>query len=186
MQRIFLIHGWGGSPRNDWFPWAEKALKEKGYNVFVPEMPDTEHPKIGPWVNKLTETVGETRTDDVLIGHSIGCLAVLRFLGALKDGEKVSKVILIAPWQYLTLDEGESEEDAIPWIETPIDYGEIRIKANRIIAVFSDNDPWVPYGKNVEFFREKLNPEIITKHEMGHFTGEEGVEEVSFLLELLK
>ena len=183
---MFLIHGWGGSPNNDWMPWAKKALIEKGYEVFVPEMPETEHPKILPWLTKLKEIVGSPRPDDILVGHSIGTLAVLRYLETLDDSQKVATAILIAPWQYLTLDESESAEDVKPWVNTPIDYKKIKTKANKIIAVFSDDDPWVPYRKNVEFFKEKLNPEIITKHEMGHFTADEGFTELPFLLEFIK
>jgi len=186
MQRVFLIHSWGGSPKNDWMPWAKKALTEKGFEVYVPEMPDTENPKIRPWVSKLAESVGEARADDILIGHSIGCLAVLRFLETLKDDEKVGKVILVAPWQYLTLDKNENPAIAVPWIDNPIDYEKIKSKADTITTVFSDNDPWVPYQKNLEFFTEKLNPEVITKHEMGHFTAGEGSTEPLFLLELVK
>ena len=181
MQRVFLIHGWGGSPQNDWMPWAKKALTEKGFEVFVPEMPDTENPKIGPWVSKLAETVGKIRPDDILIGHSIGCLTVLRFLETLKDGEKVAKVILIAPWHYLTLDENENLAIAELWIKTPIDYEKIKSKAYKIITVFSEDDPWVPYQKNLEFFKEKLDPEVVTKNGMGHFN----MSEIPFLLELI-
>lgn len=182
MQRIFLIHGWGGNPKSDWFPWAEKELGKKGYKVIVPEMPDTGNPKIGPWVAKLAETVGEIRADDILIGHSIGCLTVIRFLETFKDNEKISKVILVAPWQFLTLDENENPEIAKPWQAENVDYEKVRVRADKFIAVFSEDDPWVPYEKNLEYFKEKLNPKIITKYQMGHYN----MTEIPFLLELLK
>jgi hypothetical protein len=185
MKRAIVVHGWAGSPSSDWMPWAKKSLERKGFEVSVPEMPETDNPKITPWVNKLNETIGKVQNDDILIGHSIGCLTILRYLETLKDNEKVSKVILVAPWQFLTLDENENPEIAKPWIETPIDYEKIKSKADKIIAIFSDNDPWVPFEKNTEFFKEKLNPEIITKQGMGHFTAEEGSAELPFLLELL-
>lgn len=163
-------------------PWAKSALEKKGYKVFVPEMPETENPKIDPWLAKLAETAGQVRPDDILIGHSIGCLAVLRYLETLNKNEKVSKAILVAPWQFLTLDESEDPLIAKAWTEGHINYEKIKTKANKFIAVFSDDDPWVPYRKNVEFFREKLNPEVITKHKMGHFN----MTEIPFLLELIK
>ncbi len=155
-------------------------MEEKGYEVFVPEMPDTQHPKIAPWAGKLKEIIGEPKEDDILIGHSIGCLAVLRFLQTLENS-KIEKVILIAPWHYLTLDENEDPDIVKAWTETPIDYKKIRSKADEFMAIFSDDDPWVPYKENVEFFKEKLNPELITKHKMGHFN----VAEIPFLPDLL-
>lgn len=185
MQRIFVVHGWGGSPNSDWMPWVNKVLGEKGYEISIPEMPDTDNPRISPWVNKLDETIGKVQKNDILIGHSIGCLTILRYLETLGDNEKVSKIILVAPWQFLTLDENEDPEIAKPWIETPLDYDKIKSKTDKIIAIFSDNDPWVPYEKNTEFFKEKLNPEIVTEHEMGHFTAGEGLTALPFLLDIV-
>lgn len=34
---------------------AKKTLEEKGYVVNIPEMPETEEPKITAWISKLTE-----------------------------------------------------------------------------------------------------------------------------------
>lgn len=181
-----MIHGWGGSPEGDWFPWAKEALAKRGYEVYVPEMPETKHPKIKAWLGKLKDTVGEVRPDDIFVGHSIGTSTVLRYLGTLKDRQKIDKAILIAPWQYLTLDEGESEEDAVPWMTSPIDYEKIKTKARRIVAIFSRNDPWVPMKKNLEFFKEKLIPEIVIKEGVGHFTEGEGLTKLPFLLKLIE
>lgn len=181
MSRIFLIHGWGGSPDSDWFLWAKKELEQKGYKVIVPVMPDTENPKIQPWLQKLSEVVGSTRKDDIFIGHSIGTLATIRFLESLNEAQKVNKVILIAPWHSLTLDENEDPEIAKPWIEEFVDWERVKSKADKVIAVFSKDDPFVPFEENLKFFKDKLNPEIIIKDKMGHFNQSE----IPFLLELI-
>lgn len=186
MQRVFLIHGWGGSPNNDWLPWAKEALEKSGYDVFIPEMPDTEHPKITPWVEKLKETVGIPKPNDILIGHSIGCQTILRYIEKLDDKQRVGKVILVAPWWYLTLDENEEQADADPWLKLDVNFEKIKTKADKFICVFSQSDPWVPYSKNVEFFKRNLNPEIVTKNGPGHFTSDEGADKIEFLLDLIK
>ena len=77
-MKAYLIHGWEGYPENCWFPWLKKQLEEKNYKVEVPEMPDTDHPKIESWVNKLKEIVIPDE-ETILIGHSIGCQAILRY-----------------------------------------------------------------------------------------------------------
>ena len=186
MQRIFIIHGWGGSPKGDWMLWAKRVLTEKGYEVFVPEMPDTEHPKIGPWIEKMKKTVGVPRPDDFFIGHSIGCQTILRYLKTLSEGIKVGKVILVAPWWYLTLDENEAQADADSWLKMDVNFEKVKSKAGKFVAVFSDNDPWVPIEENLEYFKEKLNPEIVVKNKMGHFTADEGSTELPLLLEPFK
>lgn len=181
MSRVFIVHGWGGSPERDWMPWAKRALKEKGFEVFVPEMPETENPRIAPWLDKLTETIGQVRRDDILIGHSIGTLAIIRYLQGLKDDQKVQKVILVAPWQTLTLDENEDPEIAKPWQVEDVDYEKVKTKADKFVAIFSKDDPSVPFESNKKYFTQKLNPEILVKDGMGHFN----IPEIPFLLELV-
>lgn len=186
MQRIFLIHGWGGSPGGDWFPWAKKALTDVGFDVITPKMPDTEHPKIVPWVKMLEKTVGKPEADDIFIGHSVGCQTILRYLENLNEGQKVKRVILIAPWWYLTLSESEAPEVAERWLNSFVDFSKIKQKANKFICVFSKNDPWVPYAINVKFFKKNLNPEVVSKDNLGHFTSDEGATKIEFLLDLVK
>jgi len=186
MQRIFLIHGWGGSPKNDWLPWAKETLEKEDYEVFAPKMPNTKHPKIEPWLDKLSKTVGKPKPDDILIGHSIGCQTILRYLERLNEDQKVEKVILVAPWWFLTLDENEEQADADPWLNSMINFDKVKTKANKFVCVFSKSDPYVPYSKNVEFFKENLNPDIITKSGPGHFTTDEGADKIEFLIDLIK
>lgn len=185
MRRIFLIHGWGGSPQGDWLPWANKVLTEVGYDVYVPEMPDTNHPKIDPWVNKLTKVVASPKSNDIFIGHSIGCQTILRYLEKLGEGQKVNKIILIAPWWYLTLGKDEDPKVAEPWLKSFVDFEKVKERANTYVCVFSDNDPFVPFKKNLEFFKENLNPDIVIKSGLGHFTADEGSTKIEFLIDII-
>ena len=101
-KRVFIIHGWGGGPKNDWIPWAILQIIDMGFDVISPQMPDTDNPQIGLWTKKLKELVGQPQKSDILIGHSIGCQTILRFLEKLPDGQKIDKVIMVAPWIILT------------------------------------------------------------------------------------
>lgn len=183
--RVFVVHCWGGSPLRDWMPWAEKSLKAKGFEVYVPEMPNTDSPVIGKWVEHLAEAVGEVDDNAIFVGHSIGCQTILRYLESLPQGKKCKEVILIAPWISLKNLTDDEKPIAKPWEETPIDLDKIKTKADKFIAIFSDDDPTVPYDENIKVFKDKLGAETITKHKMGHFTGEKGFTEIPFLLELL-
>ncbi|MFZ2200074.1 MAG: alpha/beta fold hydrolase [Microgenomates group bacterium] len=182
--RIFLIHGWGGSPRGDWFPWAKTEMENRGYVVVAPQMPDTDSPTIPIWIDYLSELAGDIRQSDIFIGHSIGCQTIMRYLE--KTNGKVAKVVLVAPWFTLTnLKSAESWRLADPWIKSPMDFSQIKSKSNSFITIFSDNDPWVPYEENRQMFLEKLNPEIITLHNQGHMTAEEGVLKLPKILDCI-
>lgn len=188
MSRIFLIHGWGGNPNIDWFPWAKKELQQKGYEVITPEMPDPEYPKIEPWVNKIKKVVGEVVSSDIFVGHSIGCQAVERYLQTLSANTKLNKAILIAPWVILTRktfeEMGENEDVVKSWYEEPINYEKIKNMA-KWTAVFSDDDPFVNYQDNYKVYRDKLDAEIILRANQGHFSGEQGVTKIPFLIDLI-
>lgn len=185
---MFLIHGWTGRPTNDFFPWAKEALRRQGYEVFVPEMPDPDYPKIKPWVEKIKEVVGKPRRDDVFIGHSLGCMGVLQYLQTLPNDTKVGKVILIAGFENLKDAAFEALEDwdtFKPWRRAPIDYAKVKEMAESWIALFSDDDPFVSYEDNSKIYKDKLGAKIILQHDMGHFSQESGVRKLPILLELI-
>lgn len=183
-SRIFLIHGWGGSPQGDWLPWARTELTNKGYEVIAPQMPNTDTPTISAWLDYLSDLVGDIQSSDIFIGHSIDCQTILRYLE--KTRGVASKVILVAPWFTLTnLDSDEMWQIADAWLKTPMDFSQIKSKASKFITIFSDNDPWVPYLENKQLFHTNLSPEIITLHNRGHMTAEEEVTSLPEILTLL-
>ena len=185
MARVFIIHGWGGNPEKEWFPWAKKEIENLGFEVIAPEMPDTNYPRINPWIAKLKTLVGELRPDDIFIGHSIGCQAILRFLNTVSVDQKVDKIVLVAPWWYLNLATDEGKELAEPWLKLDVDLENVKLKANKIVCLFSDDDPVVPLEINKKFFEDNLNAEILIEDKKGHFTEEDGVYEIPLILELI-
>lgn len=186
-KKIFIVHGWEGGPDRDWMPWAKKELEQRGYEVVLLSMPDPDYPRINTWVKYLKKEVGKPSKNTILVGHSMGCQTILHYLETLQEGEKVDKVVLIAGFgQYLTGLTEEEKTVARPWVETPIDFEKIRSKASSFIAVFSDNDPYVPYEGNAKIYKEKLGAGIILDKGMGHFSEDTGVTELPILLELIK
>jgi len=181
-KRVFIIHGWGGSPDEPLYKWLKSELEKKSFEVVIPEMPDSEKPVIEAWVSKLEEIVEAPDKDMILVGHSIGCRTILRYLEKLYPISKVGGVVFIAPW--LTLSNLESEEEwrvADPWLNTPIKETDIIKHTSKITAIFSDNDPYVP-SENIELFKKRFNAEIIIEHEKGHFIAKDGVEKLESAL----
>ena len=187
MKRVFIIHGWDGKPEHGWYLWLKKQLEAKEFQAEVPEMPETEHPKIGAWVNKLIEVVGTPDENTYFVGHSMGCQTILRYLQTLTEGTKIGGAVLVAGFVKLTEEAYETEEDraiAKPWLETPINWD--KIKQHKFVAIFSDNDPSVEVS-NGDVFKEKLGAKIIVEKEKGHFAGDDKVFELPVALdELLK
>lgn len=180
----FIIHGWDGYPEEGWFPWLKQELERRGFDVFVPAMPETAEPKMEMWVPFLSQLVGEPDKNTYFIGHSIGCQAILRYLETVEN-KKVGGAVLVAPWFALANLSGDEEVIAKPWIETPVDFKKIKQVTNNFVAIFSDNDHYVLYGDNYKIFEEKLGAEIILEHNKCHFSGGDGIVELPVVLEQL-
>jgi predicted alpha/beta hydrolase family esterase len=185
MNRVFIVHRWDGSPESDWYPWLKiKLLAHGDFEVKILEMPEPHHPKIVAWVSTLKEAVGKPDKKTFFVGHSIGCQAILRYLEKIED--EVGGAILVAPWFSLTAEAiptKNEEEIARPWLEIPLKFWKIKNKC-KFVAIFSDNDPYVPL-ENSEFFRENLGAKIIVESGRGHYTESDGVKEVPLVLEEL-
>lgn len=185
-KKIFVVHGWEGGPDKDWMPWAKRELERRGFEVIVPAMPDPDYPKINTWVEHLRKEVGKPDGNTILVGHSIGCQTILRYLETLQEGEKIGRVVLVAGFgQYLTGLTEEEKTVAGPWVETPIDFEKVKARADSFVALFSDNDPFVPPEENSRLFEEKLGAKIIIQKDKGHFKGDEGATELPILLDVL-
>ena len=183
MKRIFIIHGWGGNPKEAWLSWLMKGLSSKGIVAYAPTMPNTENPKIDVWIPFLKKIVGKPDKDTYFVGHSVGCQTIMRYLETINV--KIGGVIFVAGFVNLNIDAIEEEEKgsskiAKPWLETPLNWDKIKKHVNKVIAIFSDNDPYVPL-KDANIFREKLGAKIIIEKNKGHFT-ESDVKEIPIVL----
>jgi len=184
-KRVFIIHGWEGSPENCWFPWLKTELESREFSVITPSMPSPEAPEIKSWVGRLRNEVGESDENTYFIGHSIGCQTILRFVEQLPQEAKIGGIICVAGFFNLSgLETEEEKELAKPWLETKIDFEKIKKHTNKIIAVFSDNDPYVDL-ENKGLFEKHLGAKTFIEHDKGHFDDAAEIKELPVLLEEL-
>lgn len=129
-------------------------------------MPETDLPKLSLWLPKLQEQAPNPDENLFLVGHSAGCITIMRYLEKLEGNQKVGGAVFVAPF---TDDLGYKELKN--FFEEPIDFKKIKSKAKHFVAIHSDNDPYVSldYG---DILKDKLEAELIVKHNMGHFSGE--------------
>lgn len=185
MKRVFIIHQWMAGADGDWRPWLRSELEKKGYEVFVPDMPDIDTPVIEKWVSHLAEIVGTPDEGTYFIGHSIGCQAIMRYLEKLPDNEKVGGAIFVAGWfNMANLEDEETEKIAKPWIESPINFKKLKTILSKSVLIISDNDPYNAFEENKNKFTE-IGSKIIVLHGAGHITTEDGFTELPVVLEEL-
>lgn len=183
MKRVFIIHGWGGSPEADWLPWLKSELVKKNYQVVAPEMPDADTPIIERWVNYLSEAAGTVDSETYFIGHSIGCQTILRYLETINT--PIGGAVFVSGWFNLENLDDEEKTVAVPWITDPIDVDKIKSVLPKSTLIISDNDPYGAFEENKYCF-EELGSKIVVMSGAGHITGEEGYSQLPEVLNELE
>src|SRR3989339_362752 len=148
--RVFLVHGWDGSPNGNWFPWLKKNLDTKYFSVTSIAMPNPGAPKCQSWVATLDDAVGTPDEKTIFIGHSLGCITILRYLEQLQAGKKILAAILVAGFS-----EPIGYEEIDHFFQPPLNYNIIKGRSQAFIAIQSDDDPYVPFGQGITM-NEKL------------------------------
>src|SRR3989338_5751264 len=101
----------------------------------------------------------------------MGCQAIVRYLETLSPELKIGGAIFVAGFFKRLIGLGEEpdfEKVEKDWMRTPIDFSKVKNHLNQSIAIFSDDDPYVPLD-NQDDFRDKLGCKIIIQHKMNHF-----------------
>ena len=181
-KKVFIIHGWGGYPEEGWLSWLNQELMARGFEAKNSAMPQTDEPKIQPWVETLKKEVGIPDENTFFVGHSIGCQTILRYIESLREEIRVGGAVFVAPWVRLKGLTKKEEEIAKPWLETPINWQKVKKHTAKFVAIFSDNDP-VVYLDDSETFKEKLGAEIIIENNKLHFSGDDSIDQLPSALE---
>jgi hypothetical protein len=168
-KRVLLIHGWGNKPEDNWYPWLKSELERQGYEVFAPSMPNSDNPEASEWINCMNETLGTPTKSDYLVGHSLGVIAILRYLEQLKPGQEIGGAVLVAGFSY---DIGIKEHHS--FFTSPVNWDAVMSHCKRFIAIHSDNDKYVQLVHG-DIMKEKLGAKLIIKHNMGHFSKSSGI-----------
>lgn len=119
MKRVLIIHGWESHSKDHWYQKEKVILESRGMQVLIPDMPGKSFPIEEDWVRVIEEF--NPGPEDVLIGHSLGAPAILRFLENAK--QKVGKIFLIAGFaSSLNLDYPNAEFPG-RFVERPFKWG---------------------------------------------------------------
>lgn len=155
----------GNGPEDHWYPWLKRELERKGYEVWVPQLPETDNPSIAVWVPYILEK-GKFTEETVVIGHSAGAAVILALLEEVPV--KVKQAILVAGFY--------SYPGGDPIVKPEYDWTKIRTKAEEIVFINSDNDPYGYDDAMGKQMLSKLNMDgavQITLKGQGHMGTEE-------------
>ena len=175
-----ILHGYGGGPASFWYPYLKNELEKKGYEVWLPLLPNTNNPNWEDQSNFILQNFKFTE-DTVLIGHSIGSPLILAVLE--KATIKIKQAVLVAG----TIN--HFPELPKVSIKESFDWEKIKSNVQDIIFINSDNDPWGFDDKEGKLMYDKLGGTLIIMSGEAHMGSDkfnQPYKEFPFLLNLIK
>ncbi len=161
-----------------WFPYLKKELEKKGFEVWVPSLPNTQKPNLNDWLGFVLDK-GKFSKETIIIGHSSGAQLILSILE--KIDVKVKQAILVSGYAQPL----PKEEDAKK--EGEFDWPTIKKNVQDVVFINSDNDPWGCDDIQGRIMFDNLGGTLIIKHEghMGSTTYNQPYKEFPLLVKLL-
>ncbi len=182
MSTVIIVHGWAGNSESGWLPWLSEELRNRNVEVITPDMPDTNTPRIESWVPFLAGLVKEANENLYFVGHSMGCLTIMRYLQNLPENDKVGGVVFVAGFSKTLTGLSDAEVlVAKPWLETPVDWAHVVSHCSSFVDIYSDDDPFVPVSE-AQILKDKLNAKLVLDSGRGHFTDEDDVTQLPVVL----
>jgi predicted alpha/beta hydrolase family esterase len=188
MKRVYLIHGWEGSPEDNWLPWLKSKLEENSFKVFTPFMPETYKPVRSQWLKTMQDLISNPDENTYFVGHSLGCQAIQRYLESLEGNVVTGGAVFVAGWINDPMWDDRTEEETKivhDWFDIPKDYEKIKLHCKKFISIFSSDDPFISKS-NWEEAKNIIGSEVRLFDNRGHFDGKELQEALDAVLEITK
>lgn len=162
-----MLHGTNANHTHNWFPWLKTELQKRGYTVWVPDLPGADRPNIERYNSFLLGSNWDFN-DNLVIGHSSGAVAILGLLSELPPDTKIGTAIFAGAFTK-RLSESPSWGMLRELFEKPFDFEAIKQKADKLIFVHSEDDPYCPI-EQAEYLCQQLDGEFVRLNGLGHFT----------------
>lgn len=181
MKTAIIIHGTGGSPEENWFPWMKEQLETDWYKVYVPRFPTPHNQDVDTWMGVIDEYRKYLDEDTIFIGHSVWPAFILSVLETL---DTPVKACYFASWflELIQIPEFDIVNETIT--AKQFDWEKIHSKCQKFYMVYGSDDPYVPMH-NVEILAENLWIEVDIIEWWGHLNGETGYTEFEYLKNII-
>lgn len=154
------------TPKDAWYPWFGKEVGKKGLKFVAPELPNIHDPILNEWLNELEKTNPDENT--ILIGHSRGGVAIMRWLEQLHEDRKIKKVILIAANNPGISEKNQNKNTHGFYELGDYNFKKIKSHCDNFVVFHSKEDQWVPFESGAQNAKE-LNAKFRVFEDKMHF-----------------
>ena len=181
-MKFFIIHGTGGDPNGNWFPWLKKQLKNQGHEVIIPKFPTPENQTLDNWGKVFDRYFDKVDSNTIFVGHSLAPAFILSILERIDV--QIRACFFVAGFLGLLSPSGKEGFDPMnkTFTTRSFDWKKFKKHWKKFYVYNSDNDPYVPLEKGKEL-AQKLDSNLIKILGAGHINKEFGFTEFPRLLE---
>jgi predicted alpha/beta hydrolase family esterase len=168
MKKVFIVHGFEGSPNGGWRPWLMGELEKRSIYACALAMPSPSDPIPTEWVQEIARHVESNPRDHIyLVGHSLGVPAILRFLETTK-AKNVKGIVLVSGPFFKT-----SKKKVSEFLKKPFGCKNIKSRVKDIVVIHGSDDRAVSPDQAVAL-AEALDGKLIVIKNGGHLNGSSG------------
>jgi predicted alpha/beta hydrolase family esterase len=181
MKKVLLIHGYGGIPNGGWRPWLMRELATSDIGTFCMAlgMPSPNKPKAEEWVAEIARQVIENPKDKfILVGHSLGVTAIMRFLQDHKPKNIIGCVFVSGPYK-------NDKKDLKDFFSESWNFKDIKKFARKIVVIHGEDDRSVKF-EQAEFLASNLECELVKVKKGGHLNIESGFDKLPQALKAIQ
>lgn len=164
-KTAIILHGTGNSPQDNWFKWLDTKLRQIGFDVWTPSLPNPNLPDPKNVIPFIQHNCPFDITDNTaLIGHSSGAVEILHLLPTLNTQVKLA--LLVGCFKDNDFLKYPANNNLF---SIPLDLAHCREKCQDFIYVHSENDPFCPLN-HVEFLKTGTGGCLIMLPGQKHFS----------------
>ncbi|WJV63884.1 alpha/beta hydrolase [Pectobacteriaceae bacterium CE70] len=180
-KHVYVIHGYTATPTSHWFGWLTDQLHSLGTDVSILAMPNSTDPDNAAWQKHIAENVKTLDEQTFFVGHSLGCVTLLRYLQSKPASVKVGGAVLAAGFLSSlpilpSLDEFTAQ---------PLNMTQLKTQILRRAVILSLNDDIVPPELSLAL-SQQLDADLYGVPNSGHFLERDGYTRFDKLFAVLK
>ena len=164
MKAIILPGNGNTLITSNWYQYVKSELEKLGLDVIAENMPDPILARKEIWIPFIKDKLSSDE-DSILIGHSSGATAILKYL----EENKCKLAILVGTYHSHLDNELEKKSG---YFDELWKWDQIKNNAEKIIIFASQDDPHIPISEP-RLIKEKTNAEYHEYKNEGHFNEEE-------------
>lgn len=178
-NKIYLIHGYTASPKDNWFPGLNNKSKQNfSIPIDIIEMPNSDNPNVEEWDKKVDEII-DSSTKLTIIGHSLGCIEALRYVS--KHDVSNVNLILVSGFDETTNTLPQLHE----FTDFPLVMNSILPKIKNAVVISAIDDDIVPTHYS-QTLAEHLKCKFVLLPSGKHFIDRDNIFELPSVYEELQ